>query len=448
MDLEKKVAAMREYFLAGGMRPLAKRIALLKKLKAEIRCRETEIAAALKADFNKNEFDTYITEIGVVYGEINAAVRNVRKWAEPKKARMSMSNFPAKGRIYPEGYGVVLVIAPWNYPFQLALAPLVGAIAAGNCVAVKPASRTKETARVIAEIVAATFSEREAVTVLGGRNAVNVLDVRFDYMFFTGGKNTGRLVMEAAAKFLTPVSLELGGKSPCIVDKDADVGRAAKRIAWAKYVNGGQTCVAPDYLLLHEAVYDAFIAALAGAVREQFYADGVLSPSFAYVSDENKAAWAKDVIGRSDVIFGGGVNGRCVEPTALRSAFTDEIMEDEIFAPILPVIPYADNDRVIEEINARPRPLALYYFGGDPKRFIENVPFGGGCVNDAVMHVAEHTMPFGGVGESGMGMYHGKFSFDTFTHYKSVLWKGKGEMNVKYPPHTDKALRFVKKVIK
>lgn len=444
MTTAETVAIMRQHFLSGGIRPIATRIALLKNLKAEIKRREDEICAALVADFNKHPFDTFTTEIGVVYGEIDCAVKHLRRWSKPKKAHVSLADFPAKGRVYAEGYGVALIIAPWNYPFQLAIAPLVGAIAAGNCAVVKPASRTKATAAVIARIIEAVFSP-ERVAVAFSRD---ILDIPFDYIFFTGSAAAGRAVMTAAAKYLTPVTLELGGKSPCIVDRDADLKRAARRIAWGKCVNAGQTCVAPDYLLLHDAVYDAFIAELKAAVQEMYYENGVLRDTFAAVCDETKRAFINELLPHSNVLFGGKTDGNTVEPTAVAADWDSEWMQNEIFAPVLPVLRFCKTQEIIEKINARPRPLALYYFGFNEKPFVDGVPFGGGCVNDTVMHVAEHDLPFGGVGASGMGCYHGKYSFDTFTHYKPVLYKGKAEIKVKYPPYTDANLRFVRKILK
>lgn len=446
MNIENAVAEMRRYFLSGGMLSVETRIERLKRLKAAIRARESQIAAALQADFRKSEFDTYMTEIGMVYGEIDTAVKHLRKWARPKKVRLSLANFPAKGRLYAEGYGVVLIIAPWNYPFQLAMSPLVGAVAAGNCAVVKPASRTAATAQAIADVIADVFAPIEVTTTF---ERSGLLETQFDYIFFTGGASSGRAVMAAAAKYLTPVTLELGGKSPCIVDRTADIARAAKRIAWGKYLNAGQTCVAPDYLLLHADVYDAFLTAFTGAVRDMYY-DGqdFLRDAFPEVCDREKAETIAEALSRSRVLFGGAVDGCTVEPTAVASDWDGEWMAEEIFAPVLPVLRFTDSAEILEKINARPRPLALYYFGDDAQRFIDGAPFGGGCINDTVMHVAEHALPFGGVGQSGMGLYHGKHSFDTFTHYKSILVKGKAEFSVKYPPHTDQKLNFIRKVLK
>lgn len=442
------IEEMRRNFERGGLRPVETRRALLQKLKRVIKAHEADILAAEQADFNKNAFDVYATEIGVVYGEIDCAVRHVRRWARPKKARLSLANFPAKGRVYPEGYGVALIIAPWNYPFQLALCPLVGAIAAGNCAVVKPASATPATAAVIADIVRETFADDEVYCALGGRETVRVLDYKYDMIFFTGSPAAGRAVMRAAADTLTPVVLELGGKSPCIVDRDCDVPSAARRLAWGKYVNAGQTCVAPDYLYLHADIYDVFMAAFEEAVRAQYYVDGALSSDFTALVSEAKAADVAAKLSSCEILFGGGVCGRTVEPTAVRADENNVFMAEEIFAPVLPVIPFTDGAEVRRRILSRPRPLALYYFGRRPDPFVRGLSFGGGCVNDTVMHVAEHNLPFGGVGLSGMGRYHGKYSFDAFSHYKSVLYKGRMEVRLKYAPHTEKALRTVKRIIK
>lgn len=448
MELRERVEKMREHNFSGAL-SVSRRLQLLKSLKAEIKRREAEIVEALKADFNKNLFDAYATEIGIVYEEINYFFKNLKKLSRPKRAKTSLFNFPSKGRIYPESYGVALIIAPWNYPFQLSLVPLVGAVAAGNCAVVKPASRTPKTAKVISDITEAVFLPEEVFPVLGSRaTAGNILDIKFDYIFFTGGAETGKKVMAAAAKHLTPVSLELGGKSPCVVDEGCEIKTAARRIAWGKYLNGGQTCVAPDYICVHEKIAKSFIEEFAAAVREMFYKDGGLTEEFPYLISEEKGEELSALIGGGDIIFGGGRQGRKMEPTAIRTDFDSPIMKEEIFGPVAPVITFGDFGALVEKINGRERPLALYYFGKNEDEILRRCKFGGGAVNDTVTHVSEGALPFGGVGASGMGRYHGKASFDTFTHYKSVLIKGKTDIKVRYCPHTEKDVKFLKKLMK
>lgn len=444
---ERIFRSLKDNWAAGGLRRPDTRKALLKKLRGRIKAHEDDIIAAERADFNKCAFDVYATEISLVYGEIDCALRHLSSWARPRRTRVSLPNFPARCTVTPEAYGVVLVIAPWNYPFQLALAPLVGAVAAGNCAVVKPASATAETARVIGTILRETFAENEVYCETGGRDAVNVLDFPFDRIFFTGGAATGRKILRIAAERLTPVVLELGGKSPCIVDRDCDVRTAARRIAWAKFLNAGQTCVAPDYLYLHEDVYDAFIAALVAEIRAQYYEDGALSRDFAAVITEKKAESVRAMLQGCRILFGGSGAGRVLEPTVIEADQDSPFMREEIFAPVLPVLRYSDNEAIRAEIAGRPRPLALYYFGRNPAPFTEGLSFGGGCVNDAVMHVTEHAAPFGGVGASGMGRYHGKYSFEAFSHCKTVLYKSRRELKLKYPPHTEKRLSLLRRLL-
>lgn len=449
MELAERVCAMRSRFLDGGLRDVNKRLTLLKKLKCAVQKHADAALAAMKADFNKNAFDAYTTEVGLVLSELTHFIRRLKRYAKPQRVHTSLVSFPSKGYIYAEGYGVVLVVSPWNYPFQLALVPVIGAVAAGNYVVLKPASRTKNTADVLQKIIEEVFVGGEVIVERGGRETCNVLDVRFDYIFFTGGEETGRKVMAAAAKNLTPLSLELGGKSPCIVDESANVEVAARRVAWGKYLNAGQTCVAPDYLLLHDAVREPFLAALKRNIRSMYYGqDGNLSDEYAYLSDERKGEEMRALLRDSDILEGGQIDGRRMQPTVIVADWKHESMRREIFAPLLPVVGFSSLDDAIEKINARPRPLALYYFGKRDGEIIARCPFGGGCINDTILHVGEGALAFGGVGASGMGRYHEKASFDTFTHYKSVLKKGAADVKMRYAPHSEKALRFIKKIMK
>lgn len=448
MEIGERVGRVRERFLAGF--GVSERRARLKALGAEIRARSADIEDALKADFNKSGFESYATEIGLVLGEIRYMIKNLARMTRAKRVRTSLMNFPSKGMIYAEGYGVVLVIAPWNYPFQLALNPLIGAVAAGNTVVLKPASATKETARVIAEIVAAVFPEDEAFVFRGTRaDAAELVATRFDYIFFTGGAKAGREIMLKAAENLTPVSLELGGKSPCIVDESADIALAAKRIVWGKFLNAGQTCIAPDYVLAHNNIVEELTARIIENIKNMYYSDGELGADFPYLVSESKAEEMKTLLSGADIAFGGAITGRRMEPTVIVNAdYSSPIMQAEIFAPVMPILTFTDLDAAIDKVNALERPLALYYFGKNGERAVRRAKFGGGCVNDCIMHVSEEGLPFGGVGMSGMGRYHGQASFDTFTHYKSVLIKGKLDIPVRYPPYTEKKKNMMKRFMK
>lgn len=448
MTIADKVAALRDNFIAGGMRDVSYRRSLLKKLKAEIKRRETDVLEAMRLDFNKCAFDAYTTEIGLVYGEIGYFIKHLKKLARPKRVRTSLKNFPAKGRIYPEGYGAALIIAPWNYPFQLAMMPLVGAVAAGNTAVVKPASATKSTGKVIAEIVGAVFRENEVLPFIGSRDEANeLLECRFDYIFFTGGTSAAKKIAAAAAVHLTPLSLELGGKSPCIIDESANIELSARRLAWGKFLNGGQTCVAPDYILVRDSVYEPFKEAFIRNIRGMYYEGDTLKGDFPLLVSESKGAEMAEKLAASNVVFGGKIDGRFMEPTVVECGFDSPLMTDEIFAPVAPLIRYHDNDEIIRVISSREQPLALYYFGKNPAPFIERCSYGGGCVNETVMHVAEEGLPFGGVGFSGMGRYHGKSSFDTFTHYKSVLFKGKLDVKLRYDK-SEASLKTARKIMK
>lgn len=416
---------------------------LLKRLYAEIFLRQDEIALALKQDFNKNEFDSYATEVGIVLEEIRHAIRHLSGWAKIKRVGVSLKNIGGHGLIYPEPYGKVLIIAPWNYPFQLSLVPLVGAIAAGNSVILKPSSQTKATFNIIKSIIENVFVGGEAVTT-GSRD---ILEQKFDYIFFTGGEKTGRAVAIKAAQNLTPYSLELGGKSPAIVDEGANVLLAAKRLAWGKFLNAGQTCVAPDYICVHSTVAEQFTSSFISQIKSQYYSGGTLTNEFCYLINSAKGEQVQAMLKGEKILFGGEIEGRQMSPTVINATFDSPCMQEEVFAPLAPIIIFENFDELADKICQRSKPLALYYFGKNKESALK-IPFGGGCLNDTVMHVSESSLPFGGVGNSGNGAYHGYNSFATFTHFKSVLVKGALDIKTRYAPHTPKALAFLKKVEK
>ena len=425
---EKYTIPLREFFDKGTTRDVACRIERLKALRRAIIEQMKEINAALWSDLRKSEGEAYLTEIGMVLGEINYHVKHLRQWAKSRRQATPLAVWPSKSWIMYEPYGVVLIIAPWNYPFQLLLEPLIGAISAGNCAVLKPSPFAPATAEVIKKIIAAVF-EPGYVSVFDGEGNVAelLLSERFDYIFFTGGSHFGQHVMEMAAKHLTPVTLELGGKSPCIVGRGANVEIAARRTAWGKFINAGQTCVAPDYVFVHKNQRAEFVEAVRLTVK-RFYGDRPCdSPDYPrIVHREGTERLANLIHASGQVVFGGEVNveERYIAPTVLIDVEADSlIMREEIFGPILPVLTYREIDDVIRFVNKRDKPLALYYFG--PKReareVLSRTSSGGACVNDTIVHLANPRLPFGGVGMSGVGKYHGKASFELFSNLRSVV---------------------------
>lgn len=443
------------FFRAGRTKDIRCRVDALKRLRKSILVNEQEIYKALKEDLGKPAFESYAGEIGVVLNEISEAVKNISSWARPRKVKNRLINFPDRNAIYPQPYGVALIIGPWNYPFQLTLVPVVAAISAGNCAVIKPSELSPVTSRVIAKTVGDAFPREYVAVVEGGVEASQeLLKQKFDFIFFTGGSKVGRIVMKAAAENLTPVVLELGGKSPAIVDSDADIKIAARRIVWGKFLNAGQTCVAPDFLLVHSQVAQKLLDALVQTIRQFYGEDPYQSPDYSRIVNEAHFDRIVSLLSKGTVLIGGQTNrnNRYVAPTILTDIdWNDAVMQNEIFGPILPVLEYDDLDKVLEKIAGRPRPLALYYFSSDKKkqrRVIENVEFGGGCINDCIMHLLNPFLPFGGIGESGMGCYHGQAGFETFSHRKAILNKGTWlDISLRYPPYIGK-IKWLKKILK
>lgn len=450
MDIVSTVATMRSYFASGATLPLAERKKNLLKIRGLLLKYRERFDEAFKADYNKGEFDVLTTEFLLVLSECDYQIRHLKCLAKPRRVRTSLFNFPSKGYLLQEPYGVVLIMAPWNYPLQLALEPLMGALAAGNCCLIKPASYAAHVSKTIADMFEEFGNPNLVSVVLGGREENQaLLDQKFDYIFFTGGAAVGRVVLEKASVHLTPVSLELGGKSPCLVDEDADIAIAARRIVWGKFLNAGMTCVAPDYILVHEKVHDRFVAAVLRDVKEFYYKDGKLSDDFPHIINEKHLAKVTSFLDKDKIIWGGKVEGLALEPTVMdRVTWDDPCMKEEIFGPIMPILTFRDLSVALKEVNAQEKPLAFYYFSQNlkkAKRVMALSPFGGGCVNDTIMHMTSDSMPFGGVGRSGMGHYHGEASFTTFSHQKSVLAKGRFELLLKYPPYSLKKRNWVKK---
>jgi aldehyde dehydrogenase (NAD+) len=449
------VEQQRKFFLNGNTKSLSFRMNALSKLRALIKSNEQLLMDGLKQDLNKSEFDSFITEIGIVLEELRFTIKHLKSWAKPRRVKSNLTGIGSRSFIYPEPYGVALIIAPWNYPFQLAIAPLIGAIAAGNCAIIKPSELTPNTSSILAKIISDNFPKEFIAVVEGGvETSTNLLKEKFDYIFFTGSVPVGKVIMEAAAKHLTPVTLELGGKSPCIVHEDANLKLAAKRIAWGKFINAGQTCVAPDYLFLHNRIKDSFLSELKEAVRELYGEDIVGKGHFTKIVSDRHFTRLKNFLTCGTVYFGGKIDDKklMIEPTVLDNITWDHsIMAEEIFGPILPIMGYDDLNSTIAQINQRPKPLALYIFSESKQvqnAILDSVSFGGGCINDTVFHLSSPYLPFGGVGESGIGAYHGKGSFDIFSHEKSILKQTtRFDLPFRYP-NTKDALKKIKWFIK
>ncbi|MBG1242381.1 aldehyde dehydrogenase [Nostoc sp. NZL] len=452
-NVDDIIQNQREFFQTGKTKDVTFRIEQLRNIKQAIIEHEQSIVEALQADLHKPEVETYLTEIGVIK-EIDYAIKHLKTWTKPKKTAVSFDFFSYSARIYPEPLGVVLIIGPWNYPFQLIISPLVGAIAAGNCAIIKPSEIASHTSRIIAEIVAKYFDPAYIAVVEGGVEASQkLLAEKFDHIFFTGGTAVGKIIMAAAAKYLTPVTLELGGKSPCIVDTDINLEHTVRRITWGKFINAGQTCIAPDYLLVDKKIKKDLIDGLGKSLKE-FYGDNPAnSPDYARIISQKHFDRLVDFLKDGEVIIGGVAQAseRYIAPTVIDNvSLEDSIMQEEIFGPILPIIEYTDIAEAIALINSRPKPLALYLFSQNKnlqKRVLQETSSGGVCINDTVMQVGVSSLPFGGVGDSGIGNYHGKASFDTFSHNKSVLqnsfWL---DLKWRYAPYEGK-LPLIKKLL-
>ena len=455
MSISSIVNKQKEYFYNGHTRSIETRKNNLKKLYDGIQRFEDEIFQALKLDLNKSVHESFTTEIGYVLKEISFQLKHISSWSKPKRVRTALTHFGSKGKVVPEPYGVTLIIAPWNYPFQLAIAPLVGALAAGNTVVLKPSELTPNVSKVLTRMLGELFPEELVSVVEGGaEESTALLKEPFDYIFFTGSVGVGKVVMEAAAKKLTPLTLELGGKSPCIVHKDAKLDVTARRIVWGKFLNAGQTCVAPDYMYVHSSVKEQLIEALRHEIAEQYGKDALQNDNYVRIVSERHFERLCTFLQDGKPVIGGNYTKETlhIEPTVLTNVtWQSAVMEDEIFGPILPIIEYDKIEEVIETIQHHPKPLALYVFSEDRKvqeKVTSNISYGGGCINDVVYHLATPYLPFGGVGSSGLGSYHGEQSFRTFSHYKSILSQSTAfDMKIRYSS-TKSALKFIRKLLK
>jgi len=428
------------------------RIQKLNQLKKVIVRNESEITRALKADLGKSAFETYATEIGFILEEINYTVKHLDSWAKVKKVKTPLTLFPGTSFIHSEAYGVVLIISPWNYPFQLCVSPVIGAIAAGNKVVVKPSEFASETSSIIKKIIMEVFKENEVAVVQGGLEETQaLLKQKFDYIFFTGSTGVGKIIMKAAAEYLTPVTLELGGKSPCLIEESANIEIAAKRVAWGKFLNAGQTCVAPDYVLVPARLQNEFVERLKFYITTFYGLDVKSSHDYPRIVNNRHFDRLKELLIQDKIAIGGELNREenFIGPTVMKNVdLSDKVMQDEIFGPILPIIPYESLEDAIKNIMNFPKPLAFYLFSENTEKqndIIAKIPFGGGCINDTVIHLANPNLPFGGVGTSGIGSYHGQKSFETFTNYKSVFKQGTlVDIPLRYPPYNEKKLNWIK----
>lgn len=452
--IQAKVTAQHAFALGGLAKSVEFRRSQLTKLKEILKSNETLLFDAVFADVKKSKFEAYLTELALVYHEIDEAIEKVSRWSRPQRVRTGIVNFPASSWILPEPLGVTLVIGAWNYPYQLTLAPMIAALSAGNTCIVKPSELPVRTSAALAKIINSNFDPAYLHVIEGGiAETQALLSCRFDKIFFTGSTNVGRIVAKAAAEHLTPVTLELGGKSPCLVLADADLKMAAKRIVWGKCLNAGQTCIAPDYVLAERSIYEALLVELAAAIPMIVGDDAMHSESFTRIINGRNVARLKAMIDPTKLYDGGEViEEECfIAPTILRDvSWEDPVMLEEIFGPILPVIPFDDLDDVINQVKARPKPLSFYAFTRSKaveKRLLAEISFGGGCINDVIMHITNTRLPFGGVGGSGMGSYHSAAGFRTFSHFKSVLKKPFWfEAAVKYRPYPNWKMRVLRAI--
>jgi aldehyde dehydrogenase (NAD+) len=443
--------SQKNFFASGKSREVSFRQEALRKLRSAILMHEQELYEALRNDLHKSPFESYASEIGFVLEELRYHLKKLKKWARHRHVSSTIVSFPASARLTWEPLGTVLIIAPWNYPFQLMMAPLIGTISAGNTVILKPSEIAENTAAVIEKIVNSSFEKAYIRVVTGGVDVSQaLLKLKFDHIFFTGSPRVGKIVMQAAAKNMVPVTLELGGKSPCIVDETAPLKLTARRIVWGKLLNAGQTCIAPDYLWVHEKVKNDLIEELKKAIRKAYGKDARLSPDFPRIITRANMERLAALLEGARVVYGGHYDKeeKYFEPTILdQVSFDLPVMQQEIFGPILPVLGYTDVDEVIRQVNARPRPLALYVFSKNKtflNRMVKNIPAGGVTLNDTLMHIVSSKLPFGGVGNSGIGKYHGFYSFQTFSNAKPVVRRGTWlDVPIRYAPY-GKKLRIIK----
>lgn len=452
--MKKIVASQKSYYATGATQDLDFRIKQLSKLSFLLKNNEDRLNEAIYQDFKKSPFENHLTELGLLHHDIKQAKRNLYRWARKQKASTNLANFPARSYIIPEPLGTCLVIGAWNYPYQLSLAPAIAALAAGNTVIIKPSELPANTAQVMASIINENFPPEYFHVVQGGvPETTELLDQDFDKIFFTGSTKVGKIVYQAAAKNLTPVTLEMGGKSPAFVTKDCNLKMTVKRMIWAKFLNAGQTCIAPDFVYIDAAIKDQFLALAKAEIIQAKYA--FENGNYVQIINNDNLERLQKMLDEDKVYFGGEVHTetRYMQPTLMQDVdFEDAVMQEEIFGPILPVLSYDSLDTAITEVKKLSKPLSCYVFtssGQVKAKILNRLSFGGGAINDAVMHISNPNLPFGGVGDSGIGNYHGKAGFECFTHYKSILDKPTWlEMPLKYSPYSAKKLKWLKALFK
>ncbi|WP_370480111.1 aldehyde dehydrogenase [Tamlana flava] len=454
-SIPKIIAAQKTFFASQKTKDANYRLKFLKALKDEILNNEQAVYDALKQDFKKSEFEAYLSEFGLVILELNLAIKNLKKWSKPKRVKSSMLTFPSSDFIYKEPYGNVLVIAPWNYPFLLAMAPFIMAVSAGNTVVLKPSELTQNTSKLLVKIIENIFPEDLAKAVEGDAEiGTELLAQKWDYIFFTGSVEVGKIVAKAAAKNLTPITLELGGKSPCIVDDSVDLKLIARRVVWGKFLNGGQTCIAPDYLLVKSSIKNELIDALKTEILMQYGQIIKKSEDFPRIINHKNFERLKRLLNNESIAFGGEIdeNEKFIGPTIIDQPDLDSsVMSEEIFGPLLPILTFENEADIEKVIWYFPKPLSLYVFSKNSS-FVEHIlgkySFGGGVVNDVLIHFGNQNLPFGGIGASGMGKYHGKYGFDTFSHQKAIIKRGTWvDPKLRYAPNKGK-LSIIKKMFK
>ena len=456
-NISKKYEKQKKFFNSGTSKSIQYRINSLKKLKKNISLNENEIINALKSDLGKSETETFFSEIALIYIEINLALKNVKRWSKKRKVSSSLINFLSSDYIIPEPYGVTLNISPWNYPFQLSISPLIGAVAAGNTVVLKPSEFSSKTSEIIKKIIENTFEKGHVDVILGGPEiGSKLLDFNWDYIFFTGSTNIGKIVAQKAAINLTPTTLELGGKNPCIVDETANLKVASKRIVFGKFLNCGQTCIAPDFILVHESVKKDFTEKIIERIRKIYNEDVENSENYSRIINKKHFLRLIKLLEKDKIIYGGknNPNSNFIEPTLIDgSNFNSSLMKEEIFGPILPVVSYSNKDELKKILDNYKDPLAFYIFSNDKKfsnELIKRYSFGGAAVNDTISQIVNHRLPFGGIRNSGLGSYHGKQSFKTFSFYKPYIVKSNiFDLNAKYKIDSSSVTyKLLKRVIK
>ena len=454
-NIDDVLKSQREFFNTGKTKNVKFRLEHLRKLKKAILLNEEEIKKALKLDLNKSESESYMTEIGMTLSELSYDIRNVKSWCKNKRVGTPLAHFPSRSFISKEPYGVTLILSPWNYPFMLLIEPLIGAIAAGNCAVLKPSEFAPNTANVIEKIIKECFEE-DYVTVIQGDKDVSqgLIEKKFDYIFYTGGTKVGKIVMQEASKNLVPVTLELGGKSPCIIDSKYNIHLAAKRLLFGKLLNAGQTCIAPDYVLVNENVKEGLIEELKKVLKEFLGENPIKNEDYPKIVNERHFERLSNLIEGEKILVGGKTDKKLlkIEPTILDNPKIDsKVMSEEIFGPILPIITYKTIEDAIAYVKEFEKPLALYMFTNDKKiqnKIMNEISFGGGCINDTIIHIANSNMGFGGVGYSGIGNYHGKRSFDTFSHERSITKKYSLDLPMRYMPYNDFKDKLIRMFLK